>query len=112
MTAMSAKTLSLKPYSLFFQALANQTRMEVLHLLAERGSMNVSEICNELSLEQTHVSHSLKCLTFCGLVTSSREGKSRVYSVNKETVLPLLKISDNHLKTYASNLFTCDTLER
>jgi DNA-binding transcriptional ArsR family regulator len=86
--------------------------MEVLRLLAVKGSMNVSKICDELGLEQTHVSHCLKCLAFCGLLRSSREGKSKVYSVNKQTVLPLLKIIDNHLKTYASNLLTCDALER
>jgi len=109
---LATGTISLKPYSLFFQALANRTRMEVLKLLSDKGSMNVSEICKELGLEQTHVSHNLKCLTFCGLVASSREGKSKVYSVNGQTVLPLLKIIDKHLKNYATNLLTCDTLER
>ncbi len=109
---MPTRTVLIKPYALFFQALANQTRMQVLHLLAEKGSMNVSEICSELDLEQTLVSHNLKCLTFCGLVTPSREGKSRIYSVNEQTVLPLLKVVDNHLRNYASNLFTCDVLER
>ncbi len=109
---MPTRTVSVKPHSLFFQALANQTRMRVLQLLSDRGGMNVSEICSELDLEQTHVSHNLKCLTFCGLVTSARRGKSRIYSINEETVLPLLKIVDNHLQNYASNLFTCDVLER
>ncbi len=109
---MPTRTVLIKPYSLFFQALANQTRMQVLQLLADKGGMNVSEICSELGLEQTHVSHNLKCLTFCGLVTSSREGKSRIYSINEQTVLPLIKIVDNHLKNYANNLFTCDVLER
>ncbi|TLY01303.1 MAG: helix-turn-helix transcriptional regulator [Thaumarchaeota archaeon] len=109
---MPSRTVSIKPYALFFQALANQTRMQVLHLLSEKGGMSVSEICNELGLEQTHVSHNLKCLTFCGLVTPSREGKSRIYSINEQTVLPLLKVVDNHLRNYASNLFTCDVLER
>jgi len=110
--SLPTRTVSIKPYALFFQALANQTRMQVLRLLSEKGGMSVSEICNELGLEQTHVSHNLKCLTFCGLVTPSREGKSRIYSINEQTVLPLLKVVDNHLRNYASNLFTCDVLER
>ncbi len=109
---MTTRTVSIKPYALLFQALANQTRMQVLHLLADKGRMNVSEICDELALEQTNVSHSLKCLTFCGLVTSSREGKSKFYTINNQTVLPLLKIVDNHLESYATNLFKCDALER
>jgi len=80
--------------------------------LSDKEGMSVTEICNELGLEQTHVSHNLKCLTFCGLVTSTRKGKSRIYTINEETVLPLLKIVDSHLKNYSSNLFDCDELER
>jgi ArsR family transcriptional regulator len=112
MILMAIGTATVRPYSLLFQALANETRMQVLQLLRERGRRNVTQICEDLGLEQTHVSHSLKCLTFCGLVTSSHEGKSRIYSVKDQTVLPLLKIVDNHLKNYATNLFTCDALER
>ena len=74
--------------------------------------MNVSEICSELGLEQTLISHNLKCLTFCGLVAFSREGKSRIYQVNEQTVIPLLKIVNSHLRNHASNLFECDVLER
>ncbi len=74
--------------------------------------MSVSQICEQLGLEQTQVSHNLKCLTFCGLVAAVREGKSRIYSVNDETVDPLLRIVDKHLTKYATNLFSCDVLER
>ncbi len=80
--------------------------------MREKRSMNVSEICDELGLEQTHVSHNMKCLSFCGLVTVAREGKSRIYSVNNDTMIPLLETAEKHLKTYGSNLLTCDVLER
>lgn len=112
MTLVSTKTASVKPYALFFQSLANQTRMQVIDLLADKGSMSVSEICDELGLEQTLVSHNLRCLTFCGLVTSRREGKSRIYAINEQTVTPLMKIVNGHLRKYAGNLFSCDVLER
>src|SRR3990172_2777707 len=109
MKRMSLLSLA-KPQALFFQAMANPTRMQVLQLLREKGGMSVSQICAHLGLEQTHVSHSLRCLTFCGLVTAVRDGKSRRYSINKETILPLLRIVDRHLKKYATNLYTCDAL--
>jgi ArsR family transcriptional regulator len=109
---MSTKYLTLKPQALFFQALANPARMQILALLREKGSSSVSQICDELGLEQTYISHSLKCLAFCGLVNVQREGKSRIYSLNKQTVLPLLEIVDRHLREYATNLFTCEELER
>lgn len=112
MISMSIKTVMVKPYALFFQALGNPSRMQILQLLREKGSKNVSQICEELGLEQTHVSHGLRCLTFCGLVNARRKGKSKIYSVNDQTILPLFSIVDDHLKKYASNLFSCDVLER
>ncbi len=112
MTHMSNKETVVNPAALFFQALANPTRMQILHLLRDKGSKSVSQICEQLGLEQTQVSHNLKCLTFCGLVAPVREGKSRIYSINDETVGPLLRIVDGHLTKYARNLFTCDVLER
>ncbi len=100
------------PAALLFQALANPARMQILRLLQDKGSMSVSQLCEQLGLEQTQVSHNLKCLTFCGLVAAVREGKSRIYSVNDETVDSLLRIVDRHLTKYANNLFSCDVLER
>jgi ArsR family transcriptional regulator len=112
MISMSIEPMTVKPYTLFFQALANEPRMRVLQLLQEEGDMSVSQICNELGLEQTHASHALKCLTFCGLVNVIRQSKSRIYSVNDKTVVPLLKLVDNHLAKFANNLYNCDVLER
>jgi ArsR family transcriptional regulator len=112
MISMSTRPLTVKPHALLFQALANPSRMSILLLLREKGRMNVSEICEELGLEQTHVSHNMRCLSFCGLATVEREGKSRIYSINKETMFPLLEITENHIKNYGSNLLTCDVLER
>jgi DNA-binding transcriptional ArsR family regulator len=109
---MSIEPIMAKPYALFFLALANESRMRVLELLRENGSMSVSQICYELGLEQTLVSHTLKCLTFCGLVKVVRQGKSRIYSMNAETVIPLLKLVDKHLTKFANNLYNCDVLER
>lgn len=112
MTAMSNQAVETKPYSLLFQALANPTRMKILHALQGRESMTVTQIGDDLGLEQTNVSHNLRCLAFCGLVRVERQGKSRIYSLNKETVLPMLEIAENHLDKYAGNLLSCDVLER
>ena len=113
MTIMETELLSAKPYALLFQALSNPIRMEIINLLREKKkALSVTEICTELGLEQTHVSHALRCLTFCGLVEFAREGKSKLYSLNKQTVLPLLRTADLHLEKYATNLYTCEVLKR
>lgn len=101
----------LNALSLLFKALSNEYRIRILNLL-RKGPKSVNEIAEALSVEQTAISHNLNCLTFCGLVTGERVGKTRVYSLNKETVEPLLTIGDRHVSRYASNLRTCKTLQR
>ncbi len=105
------KKTDLAALSLFFKALSNPGRISILDLL-RKGPRSVSEISEGLGVEQTAVSHSLKCLAFCGLVTGQRFGKTRVYSLNRETVEPILTMGDRHISRYASNLRTCEYLER
>lgn len=114
MTDMSIVRLDpSKPFGLFFQALANPARMRIVHYLkTSKTGRSVSQICDELGLEQTQGSHALRCLAFCGLVTSARNGKSVIYTLNSETMLPLLDMVETHLKKYGSHLYACDALER
>lgn len=102
-----------KPFELLFQAFTNPTRMKiVLFLKRTKSGASVSEICREVGVEQTQASHALRCLAFCGVVNSVRDGKSIIYSLNGKTILPILSLAEDHLSKYASNLFTCDALER
>ncbi|MDE1852750.1 MAG: helix-turn-helix transcriptional regulator [Thaumarchaeota archaeon] len=112
MTSTTYRLENATPYSLLFQAFTNPARVQILQALRDNESMNVTEIGEETGLEQTSLSHNLRCLAFCGLVTAKREGKSRVYSLNKATVPPMLEIARNHVRRYASNLLSCDALER
>jgi DNA-binding transcriptional ArsR family regulator len=97
--------------SLLFTALSNDCRVGILNLL-RNGPKNVGEISDALKIEQTMASHNLKCLAFCGLVTSQRLGKTIEYTLNRETVEPILHLADKHIAKYAINLRTCKTLER
>ena len=100
-----------KPQSLFFKALANRGRMSIINLL-EKGPKNVNQIADDVGIDQTLVSHHLRCLSFCGFVTYERNGKSKTFSLNKETITPLLHMVDRHLEKFATNLYECETLER
>jgi DNA-binding transcriptional ArsR family regulator len=97
--------------ALFFQSLASYNRQKILGLLIERAC-SVKEIQHLLGLDQSTVSHSLKCLAFCGLVNAVRRGKNKVYAVEKDYVRTLIEIADKHISLYATNLFKCDVLER
>ncbi len=108
---LSLKKSDITALSLFFQALANNTRIGILNLL-RKGPRSVGEISQSLGLEQTVVSHNLKCLSFCGLVFGQQMGKMRIYSINEEVVEPILRLGDRHVSIYASNLRHCKSLER
>ncbi len=97
--------------SFLFEALSNVSRVSILNLLT-KGPMSVGEISEALGLEQTAVSHNLRCLAFCGLATVKREGKMRVYDLNQETVEPMLRLADRHISKYAENLRSCNSLVR
>jgi DNA-binding transcriptional ArsR family regulator len=108
---LTLRKTDLTAVSLLFKALSNQSRVGILNLL-RNGPKNVGEISEALKMEQTAVSHNLKCLTFCGLVSNQRLGKTIEYALNQETVEPILRLADRHISKYASNLRTCKTLER
>lgn len=64
------------------KVLADDTRLAVVELLM-KGPMSVSEINDELQIEQTLLSHHLRTLRNAGLVTTQREGKHVMYSLAK-----------------------------
>ncbi len=112
MTAISClKGDEIMAYTLFFEALSNYTRMAIIHAL-RRGDKTVSELSRELGFEQSRVSHGLRCLTFCGFVSSRRDGRNRVYSLNRGTVEPILRAAEVHIGRHAQHLLICESLRR
>lgn len=99
------------PYRLFFKAFSNNTRLGIIRLLKNGQPKNVSEMCNELGFKQSRVSRNLKCLTDCGFVTVERNGRQRLYSINKDTIYPLVGLIDRHIKKYQKHLIRCGVLK-
>ena len=97
-------------YTLFFKALSNDTRLRIIDLL-RKGPRNATEIGGALDIEQSMVSHNLACLINCGFVLANQNGKNKVCSLNKQTVLPLLEIIDRHVEQYGKNLEGCKVLK-
>ena len=82
-------------YNEFFQVLANPTNQKIISALQTR-SQNVSEIIKSTGIEQSKASHALKRMFECKIVEVTRDGKQRVYSLNKETIIPILEMVDRH----------------
>jgi len=93
-------------YIQFFSSLAEPTKLEIIKILREKPQ-NVSQICNTLNLEQSRVSHNLKKLKNLGFINVKQIGKQRIYEIDKKTILPLLKLIDNHVDTYYKHYCKC-----
>jgi DNA-binding transcriptional ArsR family regulator len=87
-------------YKQFFATLSGDSRLEIIEYLKQHGSRNVSEIAIGTGQEQSAVSHNLKSLHQCECVHVEVRGKSRYYSLNEETIVPLLELADQHIQKY------------
>jgi ArsR family transcriptional regulator, cadmium/lead-responsive transcriptional repressor len=90
-------------YKLFFGTLGNESRLEILTALRKK-SLNVTEIVDVTGLQQSLVSHNLKRLEHCGFVFREVRGKYRYYSLNKDTIKPLIEIIDNHMREFCEKI--------
>jgi len=86
-------------YNVFFTNLANPLKIKIILALKE-SDKNVSEVCKELKVEQSKLSHALISLKSCKIVEVNKRGKERIYSLNKETIVPILNMIDKHARTY------------
>ncbi len=85
-------------YNNFFANFANKGRFDIIMALKE-GPMSVGEIAEKVAGEQSAVSHNLCMLAGCHILEMRKQGKQRIYSLNAETVLPMLKIVERHVRT-------------
>jgi DNA-binding transcriptional ArsR family regulator len=82
-------------YYIFFGKLANKLKIEIISALKEKPS-SVMQLVKKLKVEQSKLSHALASLRCCNIVLVKRRGKERIYSLNKETMLPILETIDKH----------------
>jgi len=88
---------------MFFSTLANKNRLQVLNTLRKK-SLNATEISAETGFEQTLLSHHLKILEYHGMVFVEKRGKFKYYTLNQQTIQPLLGLIDAHTKQYCCKI--------
>ena len=89
---MSKSTLTILSECIpIFTMLQDENRQQMLMLLFDNRSMTVSELTNNLNLSRPAVSHHLKLLLDCGLIKVVKNGKERIYSLNMDRAVTLLK---------------------
>ena len=85
-----------KSYNYFFMNFANKSKLDIIMALRYKP-LNVSTIAKRINEEQSAVSHNLKKLTDCHILDVEKVGKERIYSLNKDTVIPILKLVEKHV---------------
>ncbi len=68
------------------KALADPTRLRLLLELHKAGELTCSCVCERFPLSQPTISHHIKTLAECGVITVRREGQFHVLSVNRDAV--------------------------
>lgn len=86
-------------YYMFFETISNKTRFKIIDALS-KGGKSVTDICKDIGEEQSKISHALKKLTECRFIDFKVEGKKRIYSLNKETITPILRLVEKHTERY------------
>jgi ArsR family transcriptional regulator, arsenate/arsenite/antimonite-responsive transcriptional repressor len=82
-----------RAFAPFFKALGDETRLEILALLASAGeAVCVCDIEAHIGeLSQPTISHHLKLLREAGLVTAEKRGTWSYYTLVPEALSPLTK---------------------
>ncbi|MFO7734928.1 MAG: metalloregulator ArsR/SmtB family transcription factor [bacterium] len=79
-----------------FKALSDPARLRVVRLLTG-GELCSGEIAETLKIDNTTASHQLRNLKKWGIISSRKDGRYIIYSIENECVLKLLKLVDEHL---------------
>jgi DNA-binding transcriptional ArsR family regulator len=86
-------------YEVFFRNFSNKTSFKIVMALRNKP-LSVSEIIKILGEEQSKVSHNLSHLARCGILNVKQEGKKRIYSLNKETIMPIMDLVSKHVEKH------------
>jgi ArsR family transcriptional regulator len=78
---------AVKDYAALFRALGDETRLEIVGLLAAAGGeLCVCEIEPRFALSQPTISHHLRLLREAGVVSSERRGTWVYYALDRDRV--------------------------
>lgn len=80
-----------------FKVFGDSTRIRILFDLMQ-SERNVTEITEDLAMNQSAISHQLKILKMAKLVKARREGKSMVYSLADEHVKTIIAMGKEHIE--------------
>jgi DNA-binding transcriptional ArsR family regulator len=78
------------------KVMAHPIRLDIMNMLSDAQELNVSQLQENLKLEQAIVSQHLSLLKEQQLLKSRKEGKHCVYSLTNENVLSVVSSINNY----------------
>lgn len=69
-----------------FSALADQTRRDILEILASNGQLPARNISSQFNTSASAISQHLKVLREAKLVNMEKRAQKRIYTINTETI--------------------------
>lgn len=73
------------------RAIAHPIRIAIIDLLYTNGQMTVTDIYQNLNIEQAIASHHLRILKGKNVVNAERDGKNSLYALTKEEYYEVIK---------------------
>jgi len=71
----------------FFKALGEPARVQLLAALIESGPADISTLAERFPQDRSVISRHLSQLESCGMVSCSKDGRHRIYSVDGQQIL-------------------------
>ena len=100
--------MELSQQVLILKALSDETRLSIVTMLS-KNNLCACQLLEDFDLSQATLSYHMKQLQECELVSGKKDGYWTRYSLNKNTLLPLVKVFDALVEdvTVASPLILC-----
>jgi ArsR family transcriptional regulator len=74
------------------RAIAHPHRLLIVEMLYRKRSMTVTEIYEQLQIEQAVASHNLRILKDRGVVTVRRDGKNSYYALTDDAYFQIIQV--------------------
>lgn len=75
---------------MLLRCICEETRFNILELLQKNKEMSVNDLVSRLKKDQPLVSHHLRALRQCNIVSSKENGKSTMYFISNNEISRLI----------------------
>ncbi len=91
-----------------FSAIAEPRRRKVVEILAHRGQLSATQICNEFDVTPQAISQHLKVLREANVIQLERRAQQRLYAVNPQSMYQIVRWAADMAEMWNSSLDRLD----